>query len=147
MKTVNCVLLAIAVCFLIACGGGGGDGVPIQVHLPEITHIDLLQEIPKDDGHLLYIGEKVNINVYASDQDLNMTTMYISEYLLPNLEVPFYFSEHILPVQEGPSVVYFFLEDRVIEGPVGDWFVCFIIVDALGNESADYCINVRVREG
>jgi hypothetical protein len=78
---------------------------------------------------------------------MDMNTLFISSYLLPNLDSPYDpIAEKILPTQAGPTMEYYFVEPIEIEGPAGNWRICFWIVDNVGNESNDFCVNMIVNE-
>ena len=145
MKTLSVML---AIMFIAACGGGGGSDTPPQT-APVINELKLIKPDEFNDWpqFSFSVGEKYNVEIKATDPDLDMTALYVNQYLLPNLDSPFYQTvEIVLPTQEGPQMMYFFIEDQKILGPVGDWRVCFMIVDAAGNESEEFCINVVIND-
>ena len=147
MKTLS-VLMAIL--FMTSCGGGGGSDTPQTAPVIDGVHLVKPDQFSFDDipQDYFFIGEKYNVEIRATDPDLDMAALYVNQYLLPNLDSPFYQTvEIVLPTQEGPQMMYFFIEDQTILGPVGDWRVCFMIVDAAGNESEEFCIHVVVADG
>lgn len=128
-------------------GGGGGDdsGTP-----PSISSVILYKIVDGTPTETLIfdIGDEYNVNIYASDPDLNMSTLYVSEYLLPDLDTPYYpTGETILPSQVAADMIYFLIENGVVAGPAGDWRVCFLIIDGAGNESNEFCLNIVINEG
>jgi len=43
-------------------------------------------------------------------------------------------------------MVYFFIENTIVDGPAGNWRICFWIVDIAGNESNEFCVNLVINE-
>jgi VWFA-related protein len=149
-KNWSLILIIPFLFFLAACGGGGGggDGTP-STTAPIISSVTLFKVVNDTPVESLSfdIGDTVNIEINANDPGLDMTTLYISQFLLPDLDTPFEpISENVLPSQQGADMTYFFIEPVVIDGPAGNWHSCFMIVDGAGNESNEFCVNVVVNE-
>jgi hypothetical protein len=132
-------------------GGSGGSGSPVDDNgtAPSILDIKLFKIV--DDAPIesssFNIGDITNMSMIANDLDLDMNTLFISKFLLPDLDSPFVpTSEIILPTQTYHTIEYYFIEPIDIEGPAGDWQICFLIVDKAGNESNEVCINITIHE-
>ena len=123
------------------CNGGGGGGNDNSTPAPEITSVALLKN--GQQTLTFEIGDMYNLAVHAFDTDLDMEKIFIDQFLLPNLDAPYYpTTEFILPSQSEVNMVYFLLEDGQVTGPAGNWRICFLIVDAVGNESNEFCVNI-----
>lgn len=147
-KTLSLNLIIPFLFFLAACGGGGGgDGTPPPTTAPTISSVTLYKVVNDTPVESLSfdIGDMVNIEIIANDPDLDMSTLYISQFLLPDLDTPYEpISENVLPSQQGADMTYFFIEPIEIGGPAGNWRSCFMIVDGAGNESNEFCVNAVV---
>ena len=154
MKKLNyarTIGLSIIFIFAISCsgGGGGGGGDDNSGTAPVIDSVTLFRII---DGvpieRLVFdIGDEINLNIFATDPDMDIDTLFVSQYLFPNTDIPYSpVLEFLLPSQIEPSIRYFLLSNTVIEGPAGDWRICFYVVDEAGNESNDVCLNVLIME-
>ena len=137
------LLVLFFLLLLTACNeGGDDDGSP-----PEISSVRLARLI---DGQYVEtssfeIGDAANILVIAVDPDLDMDTMYIDEYLSPDFKTPFDSLEIILSSQADPTTEYL-LETAEINGQVGSYRDCFLVVDSAGNESNEFCVNYMLTE-
>jgi len=153
MKKLNyarTIGLSIIFIFAISCSGGGGGGgddnsgtAPV---IDSVTLFRIIDDVPIE--RLVFdIGDEINLNIFATDPDMDIDTLFVSQYLFPNTDIPYSpVLEFLLPSQIEPSIRYFLLSNTVIEGPAGDWRICFYVVDEAGNESNDFCLNVLIME-
>lgn len=128
------------------CAGGGGGGGN-QGTTPSISSVLLFKMVAGAPVETLTfeIGDEFNINVFATDPDLDMHTLYASQYLFPDLNSPYFpIAEFIMPTQTDTNMVYFLITNSEVVGPAGDWRICFYIVDEAGNESDDFCVNAVI---
>ena len=139
------ILFAILISFGCGGGGGGGDVPPTTAPtISSLTAFKIVNGVPIETLSF-DIGDMSNIEITASDPDLDMNTVFISQFLLPELDSPFFpTSEQILPSQSDPNMKYFFIDPIEIVGPAGNWRMCIWIVDKAGNESNQFCINAVV---
>ena len=153
MKKLNyarTIGLSIIFIFAISCSGGGGGGgddnsgtAPV---IDSVTLFRIIDDVPIE--RLVFdIGDEINLNIFATDPDMDIDTLFVSQFLFPNTDIPYSpVLEFLLPSQIEPSIRYFLLSNTVIEGPAGDWRICFYVVDEAGNESNDFCLNVLIME-
>ena len=139
--------LAIVFVLLISCGGGGGGDDGDSGPPPKINDVRLAKIT--DSGYVetlaFEFGDEINMDVWATDPDLNMVELFITEYRNTGIElIPNGQTRQLLPDQGDVDMHYYFLEDIVITNPVGNYRECFYIVDKKGNESNDFCINIVV---
>ena len=144
-RVITLVLLGL----FVACGGGGGGGsddddrgtAPVveEAVLYRMVQGVMMETLAFD------VGDFANLDVVASDPDLDMRVMYMTEYLAPEMVVSYGpVVESVLPSQVAFRMRYFLLEDVEVTGPVGDWRICFYVVDGRGNESNDFCLNYLI---
>lgn len=141
------ISLLFVVLLVVSCSGGGGGGGNDNGTRPVIADLVMYERNPitneYEESYVYEIGDMVNFEVYASDPDLDMDTLYASQYLLPNTTEPYYpESTQLLPTQSDADMIYYLLEDVEIEGPAGNWRFCVYIVDERGNESDEFCVNI-----
>ena len=139
----------VVLVFVIGCGGGGGGGSKKDRGTAPMVEETVLYRM--DAGVMVEtlvfdVGDFANLDVIATDPDLDMTVMYLTDYLAPDLDVPYgATAESVLPTQMAPTMRYFLLEDVEVLGPAGQWRLCLFIVDGRGNESSDFCLNYVIR--
>lgn len=132
-------------------GGGGGDNNDnvITGTAPEITSVQLFKvnKYGEITPTLTFsIGDLFNIHVSAFDVDLDMAKMFVDQFLLPNIDAPYYPTiDLFLPMQNEISMIYYLIESTEVQGPAGDWRICFLIVDSAGNESNEFCVNTVIK--
>ena len=144
---IKSVAILFSILISFGCGGGGGGGDVPPTTAPTISSITAFKIVNGFPIESLSfdIGDMSNIEITASDPDLDMNTVFISQFLLPDLDSPFFpTSEQILPSQSDPNMKYFFIDPIEIVGPAGNWRMCIWIVDKAGNESNEFCVNVVV---
>ena len=114
------ILLSILV--FVACGSGGGSSPPAPATTaPKITNV----EVYDIDWYLDYsfiIGEFVNFVVYATDPDLDITTLYVTEYY-PSDSATIYSGPTVFSVGSQPAidVIIFTIDPLLVIGPAGSW--------------------------
>ena len=145
---IRILCAVVSILFLFACGGGGGGGgEDTYTTKPTITSVKLFQFWTDEGGVIeqseFNIGDSFRVEIIANDPDLDMRTLYASEFLLPNIDTPYRTYDAILPPQDKTQMEYW-TEWGTIEGPSGNYKACFWIVDRAGNESNEFCINVVV---
>ena len=125
-------LFAIFIILLVISGCGGGDD-PDDRTAPIITNV-VLTDIDGYTESTFRIGDTVNVAVYATDPDLDMETLFVTEYhsAWPSYH-PYYGPDTILLSQPTTNTVYYF--SVVVIGPVGNWRIEFQIDDYKGHSS------------
>lgn len=143
-KLIYCFM---ALFIIIGCGGSGGGGNTGTA--PQITNVQLFKNDSEDYTQTLIfaIGDNANVNIFATDPDLDMNTLYYYEYLGPNFSTPYAGPyEMLLPSQSATDMVYWLIEDIPVTGPTGDWRLTLWITDEKGNESNEFSINYVITE-
>jgi len=94
------------------------------------------------------IGVHVSFDMDAEDDDLNMKTLWVTEYLVTNettTVVSYHPTSVALPGQDGQQIVSWTNIDPItISEPKGNYRFDFFIEDATGNESAVMSITFQV---
>jgi len=149
-------MLLIALSFVMmgnVCGGGGGggDGDDVQeTPAPIISKVELFKILSNGIPFMtdrFCIGDEANMEITASDEDQNMSSIFIDQFLLPDLLNPHLPTSQVsLPPQVAQTMKYWFLENLIVAGPAGDWRVCFWIVDSAGNESLEVCRDALIED-
>lgn len=138
------VLLLLAA--TIGCSNPFGDDDSNSGTAPEIAGVFFFRyDAGTDEFVATYtfaIGQTAYIDVYASDPDLDMSEIIITQTHLPSGNgdsgtLP-------LPSQSNENMVYF--SDTVVDGPAGQWRIDFVMNDAAGNQSATYSRTITVTE-
>jgi hypothetical protein len=120
-------------------GGGGGGTAPI------ITGVTLTDE--NFNPKLLFnIGDLGNFLCYASDPDLDIDTLFVTQFYPSNSLTPTIGPNVIsLPSQSSVDMVYFLIQPEVITGPAGDWRIEFLIEDDKGHDSNTFVVYYVVQ--
>ncbi len=142
-------LFLISMLFLfIGCGGGGdggGGGSPPQT-APRINNVEIYDEFWNLDYSFI-IGEYANFRVWATDPDLDMTTLLITTYYPFDAASPYRGPNPIaLPSQAEPDLVYFTIDALETSGPAGNWRTEFQIEDSHGNDSNIFMLYLVIHE-
>lgn len=126
--TILIVLFAMFGCEGSDGGGGGGTA-------PFIDNAVLTDEYfnPK---FLFNIGDFGNFLVYASDPDMDIETLFATEFYPATSTTPYIGPISIfLPSQSDVDMIYFLIEHITVSGPVGDYRMEFQIDDYAGHAS------------
>ena len=145
------ILIALLLPFTYGgCSGGGGGDDGDRGTAPEISPVILLKIVDGVPTQTLSfdVGDIVNISVIATDPDLDMNTLFTTPYLAPDFDSPAEPDIELeLPSQTDPTMEYFFNNFiEISEDLVGNWRLCFWIVDNAGNESNEFCVNLIINE-
>lgn len=137
------ILISILFLFINGCGGGGDGGGPAQT-APKIIDVTIYDE----NWNIEYsfnIGELANFEVDASDPDLDMETLLVTQYY-PSDSQDIYLGPVIfsLPSQSSAEMTYWNIDPIEIIGPAGGWRIEFQIEDSLGHESNIFKVFVSV---
>ena len=95
---------------------------------PRITNVQLFYWDGYDwvEDDLFYIGEYTNFLAYVTDPDLNITTLWISQFYPYTSDTPYYGPDAImLPSQSAADASYYSIEPFEVEGPAGNWRIEF----------------------
>ncbi len=127
------LFLSIAVIF-IACGGGGGGGGGGTA--PVIDDAVLTDEYYNPTS-VFNIGDIANVVIVATDPDLDMENLLVTQYHPDNSSTPYYGPDvAMLPSQSAPTMIYTFIGGVTIVGPAGTWRIEFQIEDYAGHTSS-----------
>ena len=140
------VIIFISILLFVACGGGGDGSMPQTA--PVITNILLYNtENLYEPATSFQIGEYVYFLIYATDPDLDMTTLYVTEYYPSDSDTIYQGPVPIvLPDQSASSVIYANIGPSRIVPPAGFYRAEFQIEDIQGNESNIFIIYIRILE-
>ena len=93
------------------------------------------------------IGDYVNFEVYATDPDLDMVKLYITQYHPQDSTTPYLGPDLMsLPSQSAVDMIYYPIDPIEVTGPAGSWRIEFQIEDSKGNESNVFRIYASVHE-
>ena len=93
------------------------------------------------------IGDEVNFDIFASDPDLDIYSIVITEYQhIGNEWVLVIHNTDTLPTQQATDYHYYFLGNLIVPGPAGNYKDCLYLIDSEGNESNEICLNTLVTE-
>ena len=129
-------LFAIFIILLVISGCGGGDD-PYDRTAPIITDViivDIIDGIAVEKTEF-NIDDKFDILIYATDPDLDIESLFITEYCPEVVGIcngPAYIP---LPKQVGVKRGYHFTNQGTITGPTGDYRLEFQIEDYEGHLS------------
>jgi len=134
-----CLLGLLALGFMTTVatgGGGGGDGGNVG-NAPKINNVLLFDVNDANTSTLNFdIGDQINFHVYATDPDLDIITIHITQYHPPNSDIPCYGPDSIAtPSQPSSDYVLYPITPLEITGPAGNWRTEFQLEDANGNDS------------
>jgi len=132
-------VIALGLMTIIGTGGGGGGAPPPDLGTaPKINNVELL----KWDGNdwvvttTYNIGDTANFYVYASDPDLDLSTLTVSQYYPHDSSTPYYGPDSVsLGSQPTADLIVYLITPITVEGPAGNWRIEFQLADAKGNES------------
>lgn len=132
---------------LVGCGGGGGGGNNDNGTAPVVEDavIFKITDLGWMPASGFSVGDEVNFEILATDPDLDMVAMIIESYLVTGSELDLQsIAEVQIPPQTEATETYYLDSNIIVEGPAGDYQECVYIVDARGNESAEYCKDITV---
>lgn len=137
------LLISMLFLFINGCGGGGDGGSPPQ-SAPKITGVTIYDEywLPE---YSFTIGEFANFRVYASDPDLDMETLLVTEYY-PSDSQDIHSGPSILllPSQSSAEMTYCNIDPLEVTEPIGSYRLEFQTEDSLGHESNVFKVFVSV---
>ena len=137
------LLISILFLFVGGCGRGGDGGSPPQT-APKIIDVAIYDEYWIEE-YSFNIGEFANFSVYASDPDLDMKSLLVTQYY-PSDSQNIYYGPSLLslPSQSSVEMTYWNIDPIEIIGPAGGWRIEFEIEDSLGHESKVFKVFVSV---
>ena len=137
------LLISILFLFVGGCGGGGDGGSPPQT-TPKIIDVAIYDEYWNVE-YSFTIGEFANFSVDASDPDLDMKSLLVTQYY-PSDSQNIYYGPSLLslPSQSSVEMTYWNIDPIEIIGPAGSWRIEFEIEDSLGHESNIFKVFVSV---
>jgi hypothetical protein len=139
MKYVKLSIIGLCV-ILMANGCSGGKGNPGIGFIPKI--IDAQMSNVKSFTSIFTAGDQVTFTVAAEDQDLNMKTLWVTEYSVAESEIPYNGPNEItLPKQSSQSITYSEIGPITLSGTSGVYRMDFQIEDARGNKSDVYSVG------
>ena len=132
------ILIVLIVLFIVSGCGDGGDGgtAPgISGTAPVIDDVVLTDEY-FNIKFLFNIGDLANFLVYANDPDMDMETLFVTEFYPNDSTTPYTGPTPLfLPSQSEIDMVYFMIESVAVLGPAGNWRIEFQIEDYAGHAS------------
>jgi hypothetical protein len=139
MKYIKLSIVGLCV-ILMANGCNAGKGHPGVGFIPKIKDARMINV--KDSASTYTAGDQVTFSVQAEDQDLNMKTLWVTEYHPTGSETPYDGPNSIiLPKQSSESMTYSQLGPITLSGPTGDYKMDIQIEDASGNKTNVFSIN------
>jgi hypothetical protein len=143
--SILCLLTMAITVLCPGCDGGGDGGIPPGT-APRINWVELyLWGGPYVPTFEFTIGDQVEFLVSATDPDLDIKTLYITQYYPSDETAPYYGPDPLsLPSQSDPDALYWPLAPTEVTGPVGDWRIEFQIYDNRGNASNVYTIYILI---
>jgi hypothetical protein len=139
--------LIVLIAVLIGCSGGGGGGGDDNGTEPVLNSVIIykLTDGGWVESLVFEIGDEVNVDIIATDPDLDIKTLYYTEYYYNGVEfIESYNNNSLLPTQQEETGYYYFLNNLIVVGPYGSYRTCFFVVDGNGNESRDICLHTLV---
>lgn len=141
------LLILLSVLFFISCGGGSSSTpAPALGTTPIITNVLFYNATDLTTPATSFtIGDYVYFDVYATDPDLDMTTLYVTEYYpydsttIYTGPVPFSLSS-----QPASNTIYTNLTAIEVTGPAGSYREEFQIQDAKANDSNIFIVYLSV---
>lgn len=144
MRKLTIILTMLGLLFVIISGCNGGDGAAPLGTAPKINDA-ALYDIYWDETYSFAIGDWVNWAIWATDPDLDMTSLYVTQYHPSDSTTPYYGPDYIgLPSQSDADMIYYAVNPTQVIGPIGSWRIEFQVEDAKGNDSNIFKIYVSV---
>ena len=138
------LLILLSILVFVACGSGGSSAPPVPTTTaPKITKVLFYNETDLTTPTTSFeTGDYVYIFIYATDPDLDMTTLYETHYY-PSDSTTIHTGpiSSSLPSQSASEVVYYNL---YIMGSAGSWRTEFQIEDAKGNDSNIFKVYISI---
>ena len=132
MKKTLTVLIALFTVF--GCGGSDGSGGSGGT-APVINSVVLTDEFSNPTS-IFNIGDIANVVITATDPDLDMENILITQYHPSDSNTPYYGPDVVmLPSQSQPTMMYTFVGGVTIVGPSGTWRTEFQVEDYAGHAS------------
>ena len=139
MKYIKLSIVGLCVIFM-ASGCSGGKGHPGIGFIPKIK--DAIMVNVKDSTSLFTTGDQATFSVQAIDQDLNMKTLWVTEYSSADSETPYNGPNSFpLPKQSNQEMTYNQIGSITLSGPAGQYRMDIQIEDASGNKTDVFNIN------
>jgi len=144
--SILCIVLIGLTLLCPGCNGGNGGAPPGTV--PKINWVELyLWDDPYVPRLEFTIGDQADFLVSATDPDLDIKTLYITQYYPSDETMPYHGPESLsLPSQSDTDALYWPLAPTEVTGPAGGWRIEFQICDARGNYSNIFTIYVLINE-
>lgn len=140
------LLVLLSILLSLGCGGSSSSTPAPAQTAPKITNVVFYNA---DDlytpTYTFEIGDYVYFDVYATDPDLDMKTLYVTEYYpfdsttIYTGPVPF-----SLASQSTSDTIYMNLIAIEVIGPAGSYREEFQIEDAKSNESNIFTVYILV---
>ncbi len=131
-------LFAIFIILLVMFGCGGIDA-PDSEKAPIITNVVFFTcndpTFNPDHKYVFNINDEFDILIYATDHNLDMETLFITEYCVNSLTTVCDTNSYELPDQVGVDRGYHFANCFTVDGPVGSYKFEFQIDDVAGHSS------------
>jgi len=151
MKRLIVVILILGtMTWMVSCGGGGGDGGGNYGTPPRIDNVYFAPEDNWDvAATYLSRSERYVLLVWATDPDLDMVDLCVTEYRLPET-TPYDTTCVAMPIQLDEEMAYYFADPDTGQGldisilPVGEYRLDFQITDLQGNVSNVFSRTVEV---
>ena len=133
MKYIKLSIVGLCV-ILMANGCSGGKGHPGIGFIPKI--INAIMVNVKDST------SSFTFSIQAEDQDLNMKTLWVTEYSPADSETPYNGPNSFpLPKQSNQEMTYTQIGPITLSGPAGGYRMDLQIEDASGNKTDVFNIN------
>lgn len=138
------LFLILLVLLLSSCGSSGSGSSGTAPSLANV--VPVLYNSAIDDYEITYSfsnGDYWNLIMSASDPDLDITSAEITFFRGDEIfEGP---DTVLLPTQSEESMVYFFIEDPYLsDTPLDSYRIRVKMIDAQGNSSREFFVNVVV---
>ena len=137
MRYIKLSIVGLCV-VLMASGCSGGKGHPGIGYIPKLKYAIMVNV--KDSTSSFTTGDQATFSVQAIDQDLNMKTLWVTEYSLADPETPYNGPDSFpLPKQSSQDMTYTQIGPRTLSGPAGRYSMDLQI--ASGNKTDVYSIG------
>jgi hypothetical protein len=143
MKYIQLSIIGLCV-ILMANGCSGGKARPGVGFFPKIINATMVNV--DNTAGTFTAGDRVAFSVEAQDEDLNMKTLWVTEYSSDDLDTPFVPPYEIaLPTQSSQDMTYTDLGQIPLTGPAGTYTMNLQIEDATGNKTDVYTIGFTLK--
>ena len=147
-KPISILWVFIIAITLLCSGCNGGNGGAPPGTAPKISDVGLYDwNYPYDWTLTFTVGDQSGFCVWVRDPDLDIKTLWITQYWPAEATMPYYGPEPIsLPSQSDPEEVLCSLTPMDVTGPAGSGRIDFQLSDARGNDSNIFTIYVVISE-